>query len=55
MKAIGLNYFTGQMEKVIYVFHGNGNSFYMIFITIIQPKIHKHCFYFELFLLQNIS
>ena len=37
------------MKKVIYVFHGNGNSFNMIFITIIQPKTHKHRFYFKLF------
>ena len=49
MKPITLNYFTGQMKKVIYVFHGNGNSFNMIFITIIQPKTHKHRFYFKLF------
>ena len=41
MKPISLNYFTGQMRKVIYVFHSNGNSFDMIFITVIQPKIHK--------------
>ena len=42
MKIISLNYFTGQIKKVIYVFHSKGNSFdMMIFITIIQPKIHK--------------
>ena len=41
MKAIGLNYFTGNIEKVVYVFHSNGNSFDTIFITVIQPKIHK--------------
>ena len=50
MKPISLHYFTGLMEKVIYVFHGNGNPCkMMIFITIIQPKIHEHCFYFKLF------
>ena len=38
---ISLNCFTGQAKKMVYVFHTNGNSFDMIFITIIQPKIHK--------------
>ena len=32
------------MKKVIYIFHGNGDSFNMIFITIIQPKIHNMVF-----------
>ena len=42
IKPIGLNYFTGQIKKTIHVFHSNGNSFnMMIFISIIQPKIHK--------------
>ena len=41
---------TGQMKKVVYIFHGNGDSFnMMIFITIIQPKIHKYHLYFKLF------
>ena len=39
--VISLNYFTGHIKKVIYVFHINGNSFDMIFITAIQLKIHK--------------
>ena len=34
MECISLHYFTGQMKKVIYVFHGNVNSFNMIFIAI---------------------
>ena len=67
MKIISLNYCTGHIKKGIYVFQRNGNSFgMMIFITIIQLKIHKsngfpkqricfHCFYFNLSLLQNIS
>ena len=47
---------------MIHVFHSNEDSFDMIFITIIQPKIHKgngflricfQCFYFNLFSLQN--
>ena len=60
---ISLNYFTSHIKKVIYVFHGNWDSFDMIFITVIQPKIHKSngllkrrisdmfpsCFYFNLF------
>ena len=41
MKSASLNYFIGQIKKVIYVFHVNRNSFGMIFITIIQPEIHK--------------
>ena len=41
VKPIGLNYFIGQTKKVTYVFHRNWDSFNMIFITIIQPKIHK--------------
>ena len=33
-----------------YIFHGNEDSFdMMIFTTIIQPKIHKHHLYFNLF------
>ena len=41
MKPVSLNCLTGQTKKVIYVFYGNGDSFNMIFITIIQPKIDK--------------
>ena len=52
MKSI--HHFASLMKKMIYIFHGNRNSFDMIFITIIQPKIHKHRFYFKLFSLQNI-
>ena len=59
MKPISLSCLTGQIKKVIYVFHSNGNSFDMIFITIIYPKIRKrsngflkwicfHRFYFNL-------
>ena len=62
---MSLNYFTDQIKKVIYVFHSNGNSLdMMIFITIVQPKIHKSngfrkyvsivfilsCFYFKIFI-----
>ena len=62
MKPISLNYLTGHIKKMIHVFHSNEDSFDMIFITIIQPKIHKgngflricfQCFYFNLFSLQN--
>ena len=35
VSIISFNYFTGLMKKVIYIFHGNGNSFNMIFITIL--------------------
>ena len=35
LACISFHYFTGQMKKVIYVFHGNGNSWNLIFITII--------------------
>ena len=48
-------YLTGQTKKVAYIFHDNGDSFNIIFITIIQQKIHKHHLYFKLFSLQNIS
>ena len=48
MKPISLHYLTGLMKKVAYIFHGSGDSFNMIFITINQPKIHKHL-YFKLF------
>ena len=42
MKPISLNYLTGQMKNLAFVFHNNWDSFDMvIFITIIQPKIHK--------------
>ena len=41
MKIIDLNYFTDQTKKVFYVFHGNCDSFDMIFITIIRSKINK--------------
>ena len=42
MKLISLNYLTGQMKNLAFVFHNNWDSFDMvIFITIIQPKIHK--------------
>ena len=36
-----LNHFTGHTKKMVYVFHGNWDSFDLILITIIQPKIHK--------------
>ena len=41
VKLISLNYFTGHTKKVIYVFQGNWDYFDMIFITVIQPNIHK--------------
>ena len=41
MKPISVNNFTGQTEKVIYVFHGNWDSLDMIFITVIQPKMYQ--------------
>ena len=41
MKPISLSYFTDQIKKVIYIFHGNVDSFDKISNTIIQPKIHK--------------
>ena len=56
MNIISLNYLTGQIKKVVYVFYSNGNSFnMMIFITIIQPKDFRSeeyvsiVFYFKLF------
>ena len=39
MKLISLNYFTGQIKEVTYIFHGNGDSLDMIPVAIIQPKI----------------
>ena len=66
MKITSLNFFTGQTKIVIYVFHSNGNSFDIIFITIIQPKYIKvtsfwskqyvsivfilSCFHFKIFI-----
>ena len=58
MKIIGLNYLTGHTKKMIYVFRSNGNSFDMVFVTVIQSKIHKSnellkcriCFHLWLFM-----
>ena len=39
MKIITLNYIIDHAKKVTFVFYSKENSFDMIFITVIQPKI----------------